>query len=643
MLSENLRAVITTGAVIGLIILLILIVRQCSTPDFFYEPFTDEGLPSGWETSLNGSNPADWSWTPDGTANNGKYWVERPAIQSLSKGGAMVFDSDGQDPNAELPTHNASLISPEIRATTKMDRVYLSFYEYYRNYEAKASIEVYGDTDADRRADTWIDITAEVKSGVNNASLGKNLETGAGELLIFDISNYAAQVSGVQLRFTFAGTYYFWLIDDVRLGATNPYPATYPARIGEDLFTAKEPYDIDSMGGAFRPDELVVYFNQFDTTANGAIISITETEKQLVRDELGVDSFVVCPCDSLLELWVFDENGGNNDPPGPNLNSIDILGNKTGAKAKSETLGVDYNYLSISDVVPTEVPANMALVSLPAGIQPSLNQEEVLVAILDTGVDYAEPDLVKHIWQNVDGSCQGPNDFIGFNAVNLNNNPMDNNPDRHGTSVARVVHQNMVATSCNFKLMPVKTHQGNGVGSLFSVSCGAKYAVEEQAKVLNMSWGWYGEPNEVLQIIIQQAQENAATVVAAAGNDGIIIQDTLMYPACYPEPNVLAVAGVVLDSTNTFVASSISNGSPEYIDMAAIGEGIRVLGICDDLAGTSFAAPYVSSRAVIAYDQGSEGKPVWEFIIDCAEKTAVPGLSGFTNGGIVLNPNTNCQ
>ena len=77
--------------------------------------------------------------------------------------------------------------------------------------------------------------------------------------------------------------------------------------------------------------------------------------------------------------------------------------------------------------------------------------------------------------------------------------------------------------------------------------------------------------------------------------------------------------------------------------MAAIGEGIRVLGVCDELAGTSYAAPYVSSRAVIAYDQGSEGKAVWEFITDCAEKTAVPGLTNLTKGGIVLNPNTNCQ
>ncbi|MEO1713447.1 MAG: hypothetical protein AAFU60_08950, partial [Bacteroidota bacterium] len=445
MLSENLRGVITTLAIIGMIVLLILITRQCTTPDFFYEPFTEEGLPSGWETQVNGDIPADWSWTPDGTASNGKFWDERSAIQSASGKGAFVFDSDGQDPNSELPNHNASLISPEIRSTRQMEVVYLSFYEYYRNYESKATIEVYGDSSGDGQADAWIDITGEVLSGVDNSALGKNLETGPGTLMVFDISPYAAGVPSVQVRFTFSGTYYFWLIDDVRLSGENPFPQTYPATVGEDLFAADEPYAIDSLGGAFRPDELVVYFNEFDTITGGVTTPITEVERQLVREELGVDSFVICPCDSLLELWVFDEDGTNNGPPGPNLNSIDILGNKTGAKAKSETLGgVDYNYLSISDVVPTDVPANQALTAIPAGIQPSSNQDEVLVAILDTGIDYAEPDLIKHIWQNVDGSCLGPDDYIGFNAVNLNNNPMDNNPDRHGTSVSRVLHQNMV-------------------------------------------------------------------------------------------------------------------------------------------------------------------------------------------------------
>ncbi|MEM1219823.1 MAG: hypothetical protein AAGH79_12970, partial [Bacteroidota bacterium] len=177
MLSENLRGVITTLAIIGMIVLLILIARQCTTPDFFYEPFTEEGLPSGWETQLNGDISADWSWTSDGTASNGKYWEERPAIQSASKKGAFVFDSDGQDPNAELPNHNASLISPEIRATRQMEVVYLSFYEYYRNYESKAMIEVFGDSNADGKADTWIDITAEAIVGVDNSALGKNLET----------------------------------------------------------------------------------------------------------------------------------------------------------------------------------------------------------------------------------------------------------------------------------------------------------------------------------------------------------------------------------------------------------------------------------------------------------------------------------
>ncbi|MCB0643301.1 MAG: S8 family serine peptidase, partial [Phaeodactylibacter sp.] len=585
-----------------------------------------------------------WIWSADGTASSGQYWGERTAIQSTSGGGAALFDADGQNPNGQLPfpQHNATLTSPNIRATIRMDRVFLSYYQYFRSFNATGRVELYGDTNADGQADTWVDLSGQALLGRDVSAMPQNTETANADFVVFDITALAAGVRNVRLRFTYSGDYYFWLIDDVVVSSQNPFPATYPPSLGEELLAGGYGYAVDSLGGAYKPDELVIYWNLVDTTVAGNVDPVDETDKQLIRDQYGIDSFLVCPCDPRLELWVIEPAPGSPNPTADE-NFIDIFGIKEGAKTESETMGIDNNYFNSSNIDTRATGPNPALTDLPPGITDN-SPEDVLIAILDTGIDYTEPDLVKNIWKNPDGSDFGANDYIGWNLADWNNNPMDNSPNIHGSSVARVVHHTMVKTNCEFKLMPIKTHDPSGVSSLFNVTCGTYYAIKEGAQIINYSWGWSGAPNEVLLIAVQTALENNVTITAAAGNDGLKIDSVLVYPACYPVENMVAVAALKRDATGKLIASSISNYSPEYIDLAALGEGVDVLGLCESITGTSFSAPYVAAIAAFAYAEGTTppGKPVWDHLRSCGGLHQDPLLDTLVTGGRVLPLDETC-
>ena len=639
---ENQRIIFSTIAFFVLFGLFIFLARQCSIPNEFVERFTDEGIPTDWTITSNNSNTASWQWSADGTASNGSFWGEREPLKSESGGGAALFDADGQDPNNGLPDQNAALTSPEIRATLRLDKVYLSYYQYFRSLNAAGSVEVFGDTNGDGQADEWVDITDQALIGTDVSGLPQNSETANADFIVFDITTLAARVRDVQLRFTYSGNYYFWLIDDVKISDANPFPQTYPASLGEDLLAAGYGYAVDSLGGAYRPDELVIYWNLIDTTVAGNFDPVDETDKQLIRDQYSIDSFLVCPCDPRLELWVIEPSPGSPDPTSDE-NFIDIFGIKEGAKTESETMGIDNNYFNTSDINVRSIGPNPPIAEVPPGITED-GPDDVLIAILDTGIDYGEPDLVKSIWKNEDGSDFGTDDFIGWNLVDWNNNPMDNSPILHGSSVARVIHHHMVMTNCEFKLMPIKTHDPSGISSLFNVTCGTYYAIKEGAQIINYSWGWSGAPNEVLLIAVQTAFDNDITITAAAGNDGIKIDSVLVYPACYPVENMIAVAALKEDNSGNLLASEVTNYSAEYIDMAALGEGVSVLGQCEGITGTSYSAPYVAAIAAFAYAEGTTppGKPVWEHLISCGGINRIPALDTLVVGGRILPLNETC-
>lgn len=241
---------------------------------------------------------------------------------------------------------------------------------------------------------------------------------------------------------------------------------------------------------------------------------------------------------------------------------------------------------------------------------------DVVVAVIDTGVDYSHPDLQNNIWINsgeipgngIDDDGNGyVDDVYGWNFVGGNNDPMDDNG--HGTHVAGIVAMENnavggVGVAYNSKVMVLKAGNSSGYFNNSDIAEAIQYAYMNGASVINMSFG-----GSMISMAVEEALQmayNSCVLVAAAGNDGLCNQPgcpvhspgvDAFYPAALPY-----VIGVMsCDATGTW-RSGFSNfdhypyNSVEY-EIYAPGEGI-----CSTwpgnryaiLNGTSMAAPTVS-------------------------------------------------
>lgn len=251
---------------------------------FLNEPFTEEGVPNGWTTEDLNMSGANWRWKTNGQADLGQFWGNRDSIRSQSGAGAMVFDSDGfisSAPATASAPHQTALITPSLDLSG-VDRVGLRFYQYYRNYQSVTSIGV------STQAGVWTDMPI-------NGTIGLGVETNNANLITLDISDLAANEPTVQIRFLFEGANFFWIVDDVQVfELPDTYGETFPPELGDSLTNWGIPYLVDSLGGAFRPNELVIEW----------VAGLPDTTKEAVRQEFQVIQYDTCSC-SDLELWTF--------------------------------------------------------------------------------------------------------------------------------------------------------------------------------------------------------------------------------------------------------------------------------------------------------------------------------------------------
>lgn len=252
----------------------------------------------------------------------------------------------------------------------------------------------------------------------------------------------------------------------------------------------------------------------------------------------------------------------------------------------------------------------------------------VVVAVIDTGVDYTHPDLQANMWVNtaeipgngIDDDNNGYiDDIYGANTVADNGgadgaegDPMDDHG--HGTHVAGVIgaannREGIVGVAYNAKIMAVKAGQATGVFNQSDIAEAILYAYDMGADVINMSFG-----GAACSIAVQDALSTAytrATLVASAGNDGIpneatdYYQEYGEYMPNYPAAlsyviGVMSVGPLGVESSFTNWDAVAYNGV-EY-EMYAPGEGIMSTlpgGKYGRLSGTSMAAPIVSGAAAL--------------------------------------------
>jgi subtilisin family serine protease len=259
--------------------------------------------------------------------------------------------------------------------------------------------------------------------------------------------------------------------------------------------------------------------------------------------------------------------------------------------------------------------ANDNDIDAPEAWTVTTGSREVIVAIIDTGIDYNHDDLKDNIWYNpgesgdkaknkVDDDGNGyVDDFRGWNFVFNNKDPYDDHG--HGTHVAGTVgaagnnRTGVAGVNWQVKLMAVKFIGSNGEGTTADAAAAIIYATNNGAKIFNNSWGGDGF-SQTLENAIKYAYDHGVLFIAAAGNDGENNDRLPHYPSNYEVPNVVAVAS----SDNRDKLSSFSNCGRHTVDIAAPGSNIlstKPLGRYERLSGTSMATPHVAGVCALVW------------------------------------------
>ncbi|AVK50453.1 peptidase S8 [Clostridium sp. MF28] len=140
-------------------------------------------------------------------------------------------------------------------------------------------------------------------------------------------------------------------------------------------------------------------------------------------------------------------------------------------------------------------------------------KREINVAVLDTGVDYTHPDLKNRVLKSK-----------GYNFVDNNSDTMDDNG--HGTHVSGIIAANAndnigiagIDGTLDVKIIPIKVLDSNGEGDINDIVKGIKYAADNGADIINLSFG-ANEKSKLIAEAISYAKSKGVFVVAAAGND----------------------------------------------------------------------------------------------------------------------------
>lgn len=233
----------------------------------------------------------------------------------------------------------------------------------------------------------------------------------------------------------------------------------------------------------------------------------------------------------------------------------------------------------------------------------------VVVAVIDTGVDYTHPDLAKAMWVNEgetagDGVDNDGNGFIddvhGYDFAGKDGDPMDDHS--HGTHCAGVIAaqhdgQGIMGIAPEARIMGLKFLSAGGGGTLEDAMLATEYAILNGAHILSNSWGGDGY-SKAMEDIIEKANAKGILYVAAAGNEHSNNDTQPTYPASYKNSNVISVAA----SDNADKRAYFTNWGKESVHLAAPGVGILstiLSGRHKAYSGTSMACPHVAGAAAV--------------------------------------------
>ncbi|MBM4464475.1 MAG: hypothetical protein FJ014_02715 [Chloroflexi bacterium] len=312
-----------------------------------------------------------------------------------------------------------------------------------------------------------------------------------------------------------------------------------------------------------------------------------------------------------------------------------------------------HSSLRAPDVIPNDPyfssQWNLPRIEAPAAWDITTGSDKVVIAFVDSGIDLDHPELKDRIWKNpgeipgngLDDDGNGfVDDVYGWDWVNWRGEPQDDYG--HGTFVASiaVVETNndlgMAGVSWGAKIMPVKVYDEWGVSYHWHTAGGIKYAADNGAKIINLSWTLReGIDPQPVRTAINYARSKGALVVAAAGDT---FDSSYKYPAA-------------LDHVVSVAATNRNDEHPDFstyndkVDVAA--PGVDILGVycrpvsskwkCDygRLSSTRVAAPHVSGLAALIWSVNPTLTPdkVEEIIKSTAVDLGEPGRDDYFGYG----------
>ncbi len=245
----------------------------------------------------------------------------------------------------------------------------------------------------------------------------------------------------------------------------------------------------------------------------------------------------------------------------------------------------------------------------------------VLIAVLDTGTDYAHPDLSGKVRTDID-----------YDYINGDFNAMDDNG--HGTHVSGIAaaatnnSQGVAGLGWEATILPLKVLDDKGRGSTAQLIPAIHYAADQGVKVINMSLGGATACPSTLQDAVNYAYSRGVLLVAAAGNDG---GNQTVFPAnC---DHVLGVAATTSSDTRAYFSnygdhvSVAAPGTEIYSTLPGSGYSY--------MQGTSMATPFVAGLAAMVYAYFPSYTPdqVASAILDNAKDLDSPGWDMYSGCG----------
>ncbi|MCQ6275803.1 peptidase S8 [Bacillus sp. V3B] len=263
---------------------------------------------------------------------------------------------------------------------------------------------------------------------------------------------------------------------------------------------------------------------------------------------------------------------------------------------------------------------NFPVIRTEGGWDITKGDEDIVIAVVDTGVDLDHPDLKRRLTN-------------GYNVIENNGFPDDDNG--HGTHVAGIIasetnnREGVAGITWYNKIMPIKAIGIEGYGTSFDIAKGIIWAVDHGADVVNLSLGNY-QHSSFLEEAVNYAYDHNVVLIAAAGNDNT---SQPSFPAAYPQ--VLSVTAV----SYTGGRAPFSNYG-DYIDVTAPGVQIASTFFNQQyagLSGTSMASPHVAGLAGLLLSENPHltNREVMDIIKDTAYDLGTPGTDNDFGSGLI--------